>query len=186
VPLTGGRTLVWSKRTDEVPVKDVKLVELLHPEAVIPDLAGQTTDAVLAELCRPLARDSRLDGRYLFEALAEREKRGSTGMGEGVAIPHARIGGLATMTASFGRSRVGIDFGSFDGKPVHFFFALFTPQDKVGIRMVGVQICGIHVKALARISLVLKEPTFRGALLQARDAGQIHRLIAERDLKGTP
>jgi PTS system nitrogen regulatory IIA component len=157
----------------------MRIVDFLRPDAVISDLAGRTGDAVLMELCQPLGE--RTDPARLVAALLEREKLGSTAVGDGVAIPHARIAGLTGLTATLGRSKAGVEFGAMDGRPVHLFFALFTPSDDVGIRVVGVQIGGAHVKALARISLVLKDPILRGELLHAQCAAEIHRLIARSD-----
>jgi PTS system nitrogen regulatory IIA component len=146
---------------------------------VIADLAGRTVEAALAELCRPL--DSGADLQDVLHALLEREKVGSTGIGDGVAVPHARIAGLPSLTATFGRSRRGLEFGATDGRPCHFFFALFVPEEDVGVRIVGVQVGGVQVKALARISAMLNERAFRESLLEARDAAHIYRLISAHD-----
>jgi PTS system nitrogen regulatory IIA component len=156
-----------------------RITDVLRPEAVIADLAGRTAEAVLAELCRPLGRAA--DLQQVLLALLEREELGSTGIGDGVAIPHARIAGLPRLTASFGRSRIGLDFGAIDRRPCHFFFALFVPTERVGVRIVGVQVGGVQFKALARVSALFSEPAFRDAVLEARDAARIHRLFMERD-----
>jgi PTS system nitrogen regulatory IIA component len=146
---------------------------------VIADLSGRSPKAVLTELCEPLA--SEVDVRKVERALLERERRCSTGIGDGVAIPHARIAGLRGLTATFGRSKAGLDFGACDGSPCRFFFALFVPADSIGVQLNGVQIGGIQLKALARICSVFREPAFRDAVLEARDAAHIYRLLLERD-----
>lgn len=151
----------------------MKIVEFLRPEAVIASLSGQTGQAVLAELCKPLAATNKVDGQRLLETLLEREKLGSTGIGEGVAIPHGKLAALPGLMASFGRSAPGVDFRAIDGKPTHLFFALFAPENSAGA----------HLKALARISRIFKNPAFREAILKAADAGEIYRLIEAEDAK---
>jgi PTS system nitrogen regulatory IIA component len=159
----------------------MSILDFLRPEAVIPDLAGRTPEAILAELCRPLSPG--VGAPHLHQALLEREKSGSTGIGDGVAIPHAKVAGLPRIVTSFGRSKTGIDFGAIDGKPTHFFLAVLTPEADVGVQVVGVQVSGVQLELLARISLIFNTRAFREALLQAPDATEIYRLIAEEDGK---
>ncbi len=151
----------------------MKIVEFLRPDAVISSLTGQTGQAVLSELCRPLTASQKVDGQRLLETLLDREKLGSTGIGEGVAIPHGKVSTLSGLMASFGRSATGVDFRAIDGKPTHLFFALFAPENSAGA----------HLKALARISRIFKNPTFREAILGASDAVEIYRLIEAEDAK---
>jgi PTS system nitrogen regulatory IIA component len=151
----------------------MKIVEFLRPDAVIATLGGQGAQAVLQELCRPLVAGQRVDGQKLLDTLLEREKLGSTGIGEGVAIPHGKVPGLPGLMASFGRSVQGVDFRAIDGKPTHLFFTLFAPENSAGA----------HLKALARISRIFKNPAFRDAILKAPGAGEIYRLIETEDAK---
>ncbi len=151
----------------------MKIVEFLRPDAVIANLSGQTGQAVLSELCRPLAAAHRVDAQKLVETLLDREKLGSTGIGEGVAIPHGKVPGLPGLMASFGRAPQGIDFRAIDGRPTHLFFALFAPENSAGA----------HLKALARISRIFKNPGFREAILKAGSADEIYRLIEAEDAK---
>jgi nitrogen PTS system EIIA component len=151
----------------------MKIVEFLQPGAVVDDLPGGTAQGVLADLCRPVAAGSKVDAPRLVEILLEREKLGSTGIGDGVAIPHGKVPGLPQLVASFGRSRGGVDFKAIDGKPTYLFFALFAPENSAGA----------HLKALARISRIFKNPAFREAILKARDAAEIYRLIETEDAK---
>ncbi|HSN92969.1 MAG TPA: PTS sugar transporter subunit IIA [Anaeromyxobacteraceae bacterium] len=151
----------------------MKIVEFLRPDAVLASLSGQTAPAVLAELCRPLAAAHRVDGQRLLETLLEREKLGSTGIGDGVAIPHGKVSGLPGLLASFGRHPQGVDFRAIDGKPTFLFFALFAPENSAGA----------HLKALARISRIFKNASFREAILRAGDALEIYQLIAAEDGK---
>jgi PTS system nitrogen regulatory IIA component len=151
----------------------MKIVEFLRPDAVIASLTGQTAPSVLAELCRPLAAVHRVDPQRLLETLLEREKLGSTGIGEGVAIPHGKVAGLPGLLASFGRHPQGVDFRAIDGRPTHLFFALFAPENSAGA----------HLKALARISRIFKNPSFREAILGVGAADEIYRLIEAEDAK---
>ena len=151
----------------------MKIVEFLQPSAVIGELTGGNAAAVLAELCRPLAASRRLDAQRLQETLVEREKLGSTGIGDGIAIPHGKVPGLPSLVASFGRASHGVDFKAIDGKPTYLFFALFAPENSAGA----------HLKALARISRIFKSAQFRDAILHAPDAAEIYRLIEQEDSK---
>lgn len=151
----------------------MKIVEFLRPDAVIARLSGQSGQAVLSELCRPLAAIQKVDGQRLLETLLDREKLGSTGIGEGVAIPHGKVPGLPGLMACFGRSVEGVDFRAIDGKPTHLFFALFAPENSAGA----------HLKALARISRIFKNPSFREAIARAADEAELYRLIEVEDAK---
>ncbi len=151
----------------------MKIVEFLQPGAVVDDLAGTTAPAVLAELARPLAATAKVDAQRLIDTLLEREKLGSTGIGDGVAIPHGKVAGLPMIMASFGRSTAGVDFNAIDGKPTHLFFTLFAPENSAGA----------HLKALARISRIFKNPAFRDAILKAKDGAEMYRLIETEDGK---
>jgi PTS system nitrogen regulatory IIA component len=150
----------------------VKLVDFLKVEAILPDLAGRTAPEVLAELCRPVAAQHGLDATRLLQSLLDRERLGSTGVGEGVAIPHGRLAGLPALTAVFGRAPAGVEFRAVDGKPVRLFLALFAPENAAGL----------YVKVLARVSRLFRTPAFREAILAAGDAGAIHRLIEAEDV----
>jgi PTS system nitrogen regulatory IIA component len=151
----------------------MKIVEFLRPDAVIANVTASTGQGVLAELCRPLAATHKVDAQRLLEVLLEREKLGSTGIGDGVAIPHGKVAGLPGLVASFGRAAAGVDFRAIDGKPTHLFFALFAPENSAGA----------HLKALARISRIFKNPAFRDSILKAEGAERIYRLIEAEDGK---
>ncbi len=151
----------------------MRIIEFLRPEAVIDNLTGQGAQPVLSELCKPLATIYKVDGQRLLETLLDREKLGSTGIGEGVAIPHGKVPGLPALMASFGRSRAGVDFRAIDGKPTHLFFTLFAPENS----------SRTHLNALATISRISKNPAFREAILKAKDAAEIYRLIETEDAK---
>jgi PTS system nitrogen regulatory IIA component len=152
----------------------MKISEFLREEQTVAVLGATDKAGVLGELCASLARvQGGLDQAKLLETLLAREKLGSTGIGEGVAIPHGKLPGLGGLLAAFGRSVQGVDFQSIDGKPTHLFFVLFAPEASAGL----------HLKALARISRLLRSPALRKALLEADGAHAIHKLLAEEDAK---
>jgi nitrogen PTS system EIIA component len=149
----------------------VKIQDFLQPQAVLAELTGQTAAEVLAELCRPVAQAQGLDAARLLQVLVDREKLGSTCVGEGVAIPHGKLAGLPALVATFGRSRQGVDYRAADGKPARLFFALFAPENSAGA----------HLKALSRVSRIFRMPAFREAILAAPSAEEIYRLILAED-----
>ncbi|MHB8420200.1 MAG: PTS sugar transporter subunit IIA [Myxococcales bacterium] len=150
----------------------MKVRQILDPSAVVADLSGTTKPEVLAQLCGPVARlNPGLRAERLLETLVEREKLSSTGLADGVAVPHGKLLGLPRLTASFGRSVSGVPFDSLDGKPARLFFAIFAPEAAGGD----------HLRVLARVSRILKDEGFRRRVLAAQDAAEIHRLICEAD-----
>src|SRR5690349_6626618 len=152
----------------------MRIAEFLREDMVLPDLAASDKPGVLGELCAGLARayPSLSPGR-LSETLLERERLGSTGIGDGVAIPHGKLPGIPGLIAAFARKKAGVDFAAIDGRPTYLFFVLFAPDNSAGL----------HLKALARISRLFKQPQFRQAILNAPDAAGIFRLISEEDAK---
>lgn len=152
----------------------MRISEFLSPQAVIADMQARTKPDVLRELSATLVRaHPQLDEAKLVEVLGEREQLGSTGIGEGVAIPHGKLPGMTQLLATFGVSREGVDFEAIDGKPTHLFFALVAPENSAGV----------HLKALARISRLFKNPRFRAAILEASSAADIHALIVQEDAR---
>ncbi len=152
----------------------MKIAEFLHPESIVADLSSQSKSGVIHELCRALGLVSPgLDVERVAEVLQAREKLGSTGIGDGVAIPHGKMGELNRLLASFGVSREGVNFDAIDGKPTHLFFALVAPENSAGV----------HLKALARISRLFKSPQFRQAILGAKTPGEIYELISVEDAR---
>jgi PTS system nitrogen regulatory IIA component len=154
----------------------IRIVDFLRSDAVVADLRGRTRRSVLTELCDPHADE--LDPAIAVEALLEREKLGSTGFGDGLAVPHARIPGLTRIVASFGRSRAGVEFRALDDAPSCFFFALLTPDLRESEQAAGRQ---TYANLLARICSLFERRGFRRALSTARDSRAIHRLIVRED-----
>lgn len=141
----------------------------LPVEAIIAELASNTRDDVLAELSANIvSRFPEVPFDVILEALREREMLGSTGIGDGIAIPHAKLQGVAKdPLLVFGRSREGVDFNSLDDRRAHLFFLLVSSDADVGA----------HLRTLAGISRILKDPEIRNELLKAPDSGSIHRII---------
>ena len=151
----------------------MKVTEFLSPSAVVAELRGTTKAEVLRELSEHLssAYPGSLRVDRVLEVLAEREKLASTGIGEGVAIPHGKMPGLDRLYAVFGVSKSGVDFQSIDQQPTNLFFALVAPENSAGV----------HLKALARVSRLFRSPELRGAILKAQGSADIYRLISEED-----
>ncbi len=152
----------------------MKISEFLPESLVVPDLKGQTKTAIIHELAGLVAAENAdVDAARLEEVLWDRERLGSTAIGDGIAIPHGKLPGLKTVLGAFGRHLGGVEFQSLDGKPSQLFFLLVAPEDSVGL----------HLKALARVSRLLKAPAFRARLLTAEDRNDLYRMIQEEDDK---
>ncbi len=151
----------------------MRLIDLLDPAAVIPDLKGRDKKDVLDELAAAVAPGLGVPADRVARVLAEREKLGSTGIGDGIAIPHGKIEGIEGLRVGFARSMAGVDFEAMDGGPTHLFFVLIAPEESVGD----------HLKMLARISRMLKETAFRSQLMKADNREDILSLIEEEDAK---
>jgi PTS system nitrogen regulatory IIA component len=150
----------------------MKIADILSPELVEPELSGHTKPDILRELAGCLVAHCReVDLETLIAVLAERERLGSTAIGDGIAIPHGKIRGARQILGTFGRHAKGVDFESLDGKPTHLFFLLVAPEDSTSL----------HLKALARVSRLFKDSGFRDRLLQTGEANEIYRLIIEED-----
>src|SRR5215813_4351375 len=152
----------------------MKITDILSPDMILPDLKGATKDEVLRELAIGLATmHSEISQQELLAVLSERERLGSTAIGDGIAIPHGKLRGVKKILGAFGRHLNGVDFDSLDGNPTQLFFALVAPEDSASL----------HLKALARVSRLLKDDAFRGRLIEAADSAEIYRLIKEEDNK---
>jgi nitrogen PTS system EIIA component len=152
----------------------MKILDILAPENVISDLHGTTQLAVLEELASTLAANHpEILKDRLVDVLLEREKLGSTAIGEGIAIPHGKLPKLAGVLAVFGRSREGVDFQSLDGGLTQLFFLLVAPEDA----------SGAHLKALARVSRLLRDKEFRQRLIAADGTESIYETIRQEDDK---
>ena len=150
----------------------MKITDMLRKEYMIERLRARGKTAVLEEMAARFHRGPETFSEpEMVRVLLERERLGSTGIGDGIAIPHGKLEGLEGMIVAFGRSPEGIDFEAMDGKPVHLFFLLVAPDHAVGM----------HLKVLARISRMLKDPAFRRDLLEAATREDLFRIIAAKD-----
>ena len=152
----------------------MKIMDILVRDAVILNLAVKTKREVLAEMAASLAKvEPQIEAERLLGVLQEREALQSTGIGEGVAIPHGKLAGLDRLVASFARSPEGVDFESIDGQATHHFFLLVVPEHSGGQ----------YLKALARISRFFRDSSFRQKLADAEDLDDVVRTIEEEDAK---
>jgi len=152
----------------------MKITDILLPDAVVLNLASDAKEAVLAEMAGAVAgAEPSIDADVLLKVLQDREALQSTGIGEGVAIPHGKLPGLHRLIASFARSRAGVDFASIDGQPTQLFFLLVVPEHSGGQ----------HLKALARISRFFRDAAFRTRLHEAETLDDVCRAIEEEDAK---
>jgi PTS system nitrogen regulatory IIA component len=154
--------------------REMKITDILSPDLVIPELKGNTKPEILNELAQALAsKYKEISLNELNATLAERERLGSTAIGDGIAIPHGKLRGVKKIIGAFGRHRVGVDFDSLDGGMTHLFFVLVAPEDSASL----------HLKALAHVSRLLKDGSFRDRLIAAGDDGEIFQLIKDEDSK---
>jgi nitrogen PTS system EIIA component len=152
----------------------MKIIELMDKQFVIPNLHAKVKRDVLKEMVDCiLLKEADINGTELLKVLLDREELGSTGIGDGIAIPHGKVKNLSKLIVSFGRSLEGVDFQSMDGKPTHIIFLLIAPENSAGI----------HLKALARISRLLKDIGFRKHLMEAQSAQELYDVIAREDEK---
>lgn len=152
----------------------MKIVEFLNEDAICAELKATDKESAIREMIDLLAKAEGLRNREdIVKVLLARESLGSTGIGLGVGIPHGKCDAAKRLVAAFGISRKGIDFDSLDGEPVHLFFCLIAPEDSAGP----------HLKALARISRLLKDKYFRDYLRTLTDEKKIYKAIKEEDAK---
>lgn len=152
----------------------MNLAEIIHPESICTDLKSNGKLDVLAELGELLSKQAQHAGaESITKTLVERERLATTGVGGGIAIPHGKLENAKKITAAVGISKTGVPFDALDGEPVKIFVALLAPLAS----------SGEHLRALARISRLLKDPESRVRFLEAADAQEIYRLIKEDDGK---
>jgi nitrogen PTS system EIIA component len=148
----------------------MKILDILPKESIISELLGRSKREVLEELAGALLKQKpQLDPAQVLDVLLERERLGSTGIGDGIAIPHGKIKDLDQLALSFGRSTGGVDFESMDGKPAHFFFLLVAPEN----------CAGIHLRALAKIARFLKNSSIRKRLGAVQTQDGIYAILQE-------
>ena len=152
----------------------MKITDILKKEHIIENLVSTDKESTIDELSSFLKDKGMVSNKETLQsALMEREALGSTGIGENVAIPHAKISAIDQIVTVFGRSIKGIEFDSLDKKPVHFIYLVLAPMNS----------SGQHLKVLARISRLLKNKSLRESIISATEANQIYAIIADEDSK---
>ncbi len=153
----------------------MNLLDILSLESIIVDLKGESKEEIITELVNSLPiGDAITDRDQALQAVLDREKIMSTGIGDGIAIPHGKSAAVNELVAAMGTQRRGMDFDALDGEPAYVFFLLVSPTRS----------SGPHIKALARISRLLKNEEFTKKLINASSAEEIIAAIeaAERDI----
>ncbi len=152
----------------------MRLTDILDESSIVADLQANDKTEALEILVESMARSvEAINKEEILHILLEREELGSTGIGDGIAIPHGKSSAITQIISGFGLSKQGIPFDSLDGKPAHLFFLLVAPENSVGT----------HLKMLARISRMLKNVNFRKKLLEADSQHEMYQIISEEDGK---
>ena len=152
----------------------MKILDYLREEWIVADIQGTDKPSVLREISSLLVKPCQVaSSEELLRTLLEREKLESTGIGEGVAIPHGRLKKLKTFLVAFGRSLKGVDFDSIDGKPSHVFFLVMAPENSAVN----------NLKLLGRIVTLLKDASFKRRLMEAHSQKELFESISEEDEK---
>lgn len=153
----------------------MKITELLKKDTIILDLQSSSKGDVIDELVAKLNEAGRLESREGFkEAILKRESQSTTGIGEGIAIPHAKTSAVKTPAIAFGRSISGIDYESLDGQPAHLFFMIAASEGANNA----------HLETLSRLSMLLMDTDFRKMLLAAENIDDIVKIIDEKESEG--
>lgn len=147
----------------------VDLGDLIDPEAILPALKANSKKQVLQELSEKAAERTGLGEREIFERIAQRERLGSTGVGNGIAIPHGKLDNLDRFVGVFGHLQRPVDFEALDDQPVDLVFLLLAPEGA------GAD----HLKALSKIARLLRDPATVSQLRTARDADMIYALMTD-------
>ena len=148
----------------------MQIVDILRLDSIVCDAEAGSKKQLLELLAELASEKTGLDERLVLDALIERERLGTTGIGRGVALPHTRLSSLKRIFCAFVRTKP-VDFESVDDKPVDLVFLLLVPEEA------GAD----HLKALARLSRLLRDEGVAAALRQAKDPNSVYRLIEEND-----
>lgn len=142
-------------------------LDFLHPGAVLPAIKATAKKQLLQEIAQAAAAQVGLQEREIYDALLQRERLGSTGIGNGIAIPHGKLAGISSLYGMFARLDKPIDFEALDGEPVDLVFMLLAPEDA------GAD----HLRALARVARVFRDPDTTRKLRATRDAAALYSLL---------
>ena len=147
----------------------MRLEDYLQPEFVIGNLASESKSEVLAELVAPIKKQwPDFDAKRALQVLLDRENLGTTGIGDGVAIPHGKMESLERIVIVVGRSLAGVSFDALDFKPCRIFFLVLAPE----------HVAGLHLRILAHISRLLSDETFRRAFRAAETDEALRQVLA--------
>ena len=150
----------------------MRILDFLDKDAIELNVKSKNKKEVIEELVEMLAKKNViLDKKATIESLMEREELGSTGVGQGIAIPHSKTKGVKDLVAAFGVSADGVDFDALDGEAVNIFFLLLAPEGAAGLML----------KALARVSNFLKNKYYRRKILEAKDKADVLQTIEEEE-----
>ncbi len=150
-------------------VKEISLADLLKEKYINLNLKAVDKKNILLELAEVVAKSSKLrDKKAFLKAVLERERLGSTGIGNSVAIPHAKLDEVKDFILVFGRKEEGVDFGALDGENTFLFFVLASPKDEVG----G------HLKIMAKISHLVKDKFVVESLMKAKNEKEILKIVS--------
>ncbi len=150
----------------------MKLASFLREELIQLDLISKSKDDVIQELITLINKTGEITDLNEFKkTILEREQLETTGIGDGIAIPHGRTDSVKQLVIAFGRSAEGVDFQSLDSNPAHLFFMIASPQNA----------SGVYLRVLAKISRLLKNYDFRSALRNAKSAAEIIQIFTEAE-----
>lgn len=150
----------------------MRIMDYLSKNAIAIDMKGKDKKEIINELSDLLVKAKKIsDKDEVVKILLEREELGSTGIGQGIAIPHGKTDQINDVVIAFGSSKQGVDFESLDGEPVYLVFLLLAPMES----------SGVHLKALAKISRLLKDKYFRQALRDAKNVDDVIKVIKDEN-----
>jgi len=152
----------------------MRISDYLSANTIFPDLKSNNKEQVIQEIASGITKvNPNINEDRLIEVLMERERLCSTALDSGVAVPHGKLSGITDIILGFGKSSEGISYESLDNKPTHFLFTLIAPEDSISI----------HIRLLARISKIFKNPELRSRLSICKTAQEIYQAIISEDEK---
>jgi nitrogen PTS system EIIA component len=150
----------------------MRILDFLDKDSIEVNIKAKTKKEVIEEIVEMLMKKNVIiDKKVAIDSLLEREELGSTGVGQGIAIPHSKTKGVKELIGAFGVSKQGVDFDALDGEPVNIFFLLLAPEGAAGLML----------KALARVSNFLKNKYYRKKILEAASKENIVQIIEEEE-----
>ncbi len=152
----------------------MRLTDYLTEEDILEDIPGSTKEEILTNLVDALVAKGKLPSREPYlSSLLKREALGTTAVGDGIAVPHARVDNLDSLVMAMVRFKKGVGFGSLDNAPVHILFLVLAPQEATET----------HLRALAKVVTVLKDPETRKKILEAPTPQEVYQILREEDEK---